>query len=60
MAYKNKICIKKIGLVQLNSDNCVFFKSNDDNFLILCMYVDDLGIFCYNNEINENTVSKIN
>ena len=28
-------------------------------FFILCMYVDDLGIFCNNHEMHENSVFKI-
>ena len=50
---KMKSELEKIGLVQLASDNCVFIKSDGDNLLILCMRVDDLGIFCNNHEMYE-------
>ena len=56
---KIKSELEKYGLVQLASDNCVSIKSDSDDFLILCMHVDDLSIFCNNHEMYENIVSKI-
>ncbi|GFT63113.1 retrovirus-related Pol polyprotein from transposon TNT 1-94 [Trichonephila clavipes] len=40
--------LENFGLKQLASDNCVFIKSVNQSVLILCMYVDDLAIFCNN------------
>ncbi|GFV73460.1 retrovirus-related Pol polyprotein from transposon TNT 1-94 [Trichonephila clavipes] len=41
---------------QLASDNCVFIKSVNQSVLILCMYVDDLAIFCNNDKMYEDIV----
>ncbi|GFT67944.1 retrovirus-related Pol polyprotein from transposon RE2 [Trichonephila clavipes] len=51
--------LEKFGLKQLASDNCVFIKSVNQSVLILCMYVDDLAIFCNNDKMYEDIVSKI-
>ncbi|GFW29485.1 retrovirus-related Pol polyprotein from transposon RE2 [Trichonephila clavipes] len=51
--------LENFGLKRLASDNCVFIKSVDQSVLILCMYVDDLAIFCNNDKMYEDIVSKI-
>ncbi|GFY26121.1 retrovirus-related Pol polyprotein from transposon RE2 [Trichonephila clavipes] len=51
--------LENFGLKQLASDNCVFIKSVNQSVLILCMYVDDLAIFCNNDKMYEDIVSKI-
>ncbi|GFU63371.1 retrovirus-related Pol polyprotein from transposon TNT 1-94 [Trichonephila clavipes] len=51
--------LENFGLKQLASDNCVFIKSVNQSVLILCMYVDDLAIFCNNDKMYEGIVSKI-
>ncbi|GFX01236.1 retrovirus-related Pol polyprotein from transposon TNT 1-94 [Trichonephila clavipes] len=51
--------LENFGLKQLASDNCVFIKSVNQSVLILCMYVDDLAIFCSNDKMYEDIVSKI-
>jgi hypothetical protein len=56
---KIKCELENLGLIQLASDNCVFMKADSKNIFILCMYVDDLAIFCNNDEMYENIVSKI-
>ncbi|GFS49924.1 retrovirus-related Pol polyprotein from transposon TNT 1-94 [Trichonephila clavipes] len=48
--------LENFGLKQLASDNCVFIKSDNQSVLILCMYVDDLVIFCNNNKMYEDIV----
>ncbi|GFV26957.1 retrovirus-related Pol polyprotein from transposon TNT 1-94 [Trichonephila clavipes] len=51
--------LENFGLKQLASDNCVFIKSVNQSVLILCTYVDDLAIFCNNDKMYEDIVSKI-
>ncbi|GFS57271.1 retrovirus-related Pol polyprotein from transposon TNT 1-94 [Trichonephila clavipes] len=51
--------LENFGLKQLASDNCVFIKSVNQSVLVLCMYVDDLAIFCNNDKMYEDIVSKI-
>ncbi|GFW29487.1 retrovirus-related Pol polyprotein from transposon TNT 1-94 [Trichonephila clavipes] len=48
--------LENFGLKRLASDNCVFIKSVDQSVLILCMYVDDLAIFCNNDKMYEDIV----
>ncbi|GFU05387.1 retrovirus-related Pol polyprotein from transposon TNT 1-94 [Trichonephila clavipes] len=49
--------LENFGLKQLASDNCVFIKSVNQSVLILCMYVDDLAIFCNNDKMYEDIVT---
>ncbi|GFY15399.1 retrovirus-related Pol polyprotein from transposon TNT 1-94 [Trichonephila clavipes] len=49
--------LENFGLKQLASDNCVFIKSVNQSVLILCMYVDDLAIFCNNDKMYEDIVN---
>ncbi|GBM86800.1 Retrovirus-related Pol polyprotein from transposon RE1 [Araneus ventricosus] len=56
---KIKSELEKFGLTQLASDNCVFIKSDGQNMLLLCMYVDDLAIFCNNDEMCQDIVNSI-
>ncbi|GBN25648.1 Retrovirus-related Pol polyprotein from transposon TNT 1-94 [Araneus ventricosus] len=56
---KIKSELEKFGLTQLASDNCVFIKSDGQNMLLLCMHVDDLAIFCNNDEMYQDTVNSI-
>ncbi|GBM40519.1 Retrovirus-related Pol polyprotein from transposon RE1 [Araneus ventricosus] len=56
---KIKSELEKFGLTQLASDICVFIKSDGQNMLLLCMYVDDLAIFCNNDEMFQDTVNNI-
>ncbi|GBM49558.1 Retrovirus-related Pol polyprotein from transposon TNT 1-94, partial [Araneus ventricosus] len=56
---KIKSELEKFGLTQLASDNCVFIKSDGQNMLLLCMHVDDLAIFCNNDEMYQDTVNNI-
>ncbi|GFV63776.1 retrovirus-related Pol polyprotein from transposon TNT 1-94 [Trichonephila clavipes] len=48
--------LENFGLKQLASDNCVFIKSDNQSVLILCMYADDLAIFCNNDKMYEDIV----
>ncbi|GBN13319.1 Retrovirus-related Pol polyprotein from transposon TNT 1-94 [Araneus ventricosus] len=56
---KIKSELEKFGLTQLASDNCVFIKSDGQNMLLLCMHVDDLAIFCNNDEMYQDIVNSI-
>ncbi|GBN27635.1 Retrovirus-related Pol polyprotein from transposon TNT 1-94, partial [Araneus ventricosus] len=56
---KMKCELEKFGLTQLASDNCVFIKSDGQNMLLLCMHVDDLAIFCNNDEMYQDIVNSI-
>nr|GBN20086.1 Retrovirus-related Pol polyprotein from transposon TNT 1-94 [Araneus ventricosus] len=56
---KIKSELEKSGLMQLASDNCVFIKSDGQNMLLLCMHVDDLAIFCNNDEMYQDIVNSI-
>ncbi|GBN23739.1 Retrovirus-related Pol polyprotein from transposon TNT 1-94, partial [Araneus ventricosus] len=56
---KIKSELEKFGLTQLASDSCVFIKSVGQNMLLLCMHVDDLAIFCNNDEMYQDTVNSI-
>ncbi|GBN74197.1 Retrovirus-related Pol polyprotein from transposon TNT 1-94 [Araneus ventricosus] len=56
---KIKSELEKFGLTQLASDNCVFIKSDGQNMLLLCMYVDDLAIFYNNDEMYQDIVNSI-
>ncbi|GFT94649.1 retrovirus-related Pol polyprotein from transposon TNT 1-94 [Trichonephila clavipes] len=49
--------LENFGLKRLASDNCVFIKSVNQSVLILCMYVDDLAIFCNNDKMSEDIVT---
>ncbi|GFT38190.1 retrovirus-related Pol polyprotein from transposon TNT 1-94 [Trichonephila clavipes] len=49
--------LENFGLKQLASDNCVFIKSVNQSVLILCMYVDNLAIFCNNDKMYEDIVT---
>ncbi|GFY34756.1 retrovirus-related Pol polyprotein from transposon TNT 1-94 [Trichonephila clavipes] len=49
--------LENFGLKQLASDNCVFIKSVNQSVLVLCMYVDDLAIFCNNDKMYEDIVT---
>ncbi|GFT10124.1 retrovirus-related Pol polyprotein from transposon TNT 1-94 [Trichonephila clavipes] len=51
--------LENFGLKQLASDNCVFIKSVNQSVLILCMYVDDLAIFCNNDKMYEDSQAAI-
>ncbi|GBN82325.1 Retrovirus-related Pol polyprotein from transposon TNT 1-94 [Araneus ventricosus] len=56
---KIKSELEKFGLTQLASDNCVFIKSDGQNMILLCMHVDDLAIFCNNDEMYQDIVNSI-
>ncbi|GBM29160.1 Retrovirus-related Pol polyprotein from transposon TNT 1-94 [Araneus ventricosus] len=56
---KIKSELEKFGLTQLASDNCVFIKSDGQNMLLFCMHVDDLAIFCNNDEMYQDIVNSI-
>ncbi|GFU71328.1 retrovirus-related Pol polyprotein from transposon TNT 1-94 [Trichonephila clavipes] len=51
--------LENISLKQLACDNFVFIKSDNQSVPILCAYVDDLAIFCNNDKMYDDIVSKI-
>ncbi|GBO45056.1 Retrovirus-related Pol polyprotein from transposon TNT 1-94 [Araneus ventricosus] len=43
--FKLKSELERIGLKEIASDNCVFVMINKNEFLVLCIYVDDIALF---------------
>lgn len=56
---KLKSELEEIGFRETASDNCVFVHNKDSEFVIMCVYVDDIATFSNSSELSEELISKL-
>ncbi|GBO42831.1 Retrovirus-related Pol polyprotein from transposon RE2 [Araneus ventricosus] len=57
--FKLKSELERIGLKDIASDNCVFVMINKNEFLVLCIYVDDIALFSNDIVLSNNVIRKL-
>ncbi|GBM08985.1 Retrovirus-related Pol polyprotein from transposon RE1 [Araneus ventricosus] len=57
--FKLKSELERIGLKEIASDNCVFIMINKNEFLVLCIYVDDIALFSNDIVLSNYVIRKL-